>query len=122
MAGIKMRTLTDHKINLANDLIQIEVHSGFQGEPSIYRVKLPAGGNTELVFQLGPIGEVGVNGLTNEALLAIVLDRLRWFQENSLPCRENALAITKIEEGLQWLHTRTRRRIEAGVEGTKLPG
>lgn len=32
-------------------------------------------------FQNGPIKEVGVNGVTQEALIAICIDRLRSFQE-----------------------------------------
>jgi hypothetical protein len=34
------------------------------------------------------------------------------------PCRENAVAITKLDEALLWLEKRTRVRIERGVEGT----
>ncbi len=72
-------------------------------------------------FQKGPVCEAGVNGETNEALLAIVADRLQCFQSGPMPCRENALALTKIEEALHWLHTRTRRSLAAGVEGRGKP-
>lgn len=67
-------------------------------------------------FQLGPIKEVGINGVTSEALLAIVLHRLRILNEK-FPCRENSLAITNIEQGLMWLEQRTRNRQKRGVEG-----
>jgi hypothetical protein len=33
------------------------------------------------------------------------------------PCRENALAITKLDEALLWLEKRTRDRVARGVEG-----
>lgn len=69
-------------------------------------------------FQDGPIGEVGVNGVHNEDLLAIVVDRLQHFQAGEFRCRENAIALTKIEEALLWLGSRTKRRSDAGVEGT----
>jgi hypothetical protein len=36
----------------------------------------------EMVFQRGPINEEGLNGISNEALLAIVADRLRGFQKD----------------------------------------
>jgi hypothetical protein len=71
-----------------------------------------------VLFQNGPIKEVGVNGLTQEALLAIVIDRLRSFQAGQFSCRENAIALTKLEEGLMWLQRRTLARIRRGVEGT----
>lgn len=72
-------------------------------------------------FQHGPVCEEGINGVTNESLLAIVADRLQRFQRGPMPCRENAIALTKIEEALHWLQTRTRRRLAAGVEGRGKP-
>lgn len=71
-----------------------------------------------IVFQNGPIGDVGVNGATHEALLAILIDRLQAFQAGPFSCRENAIALTHFEEGLMWLQRRTRARIARGVEGT----
>lgn len=90
-----------------------------------YNVTLPApitldGVETSefrLHFQHGPIKEVGVNGITNEALLAIVIDRLNGAQEGPFKCRENALAITKLEEASLWLAKRTLDRMARGVEG-----
>ena len=69
-------------------------------------------------FQNGPIKEAGVNGVTEQALIAIVIDRLRSFQSGPFACRENALALTKLEEGMHWLAERTRDRERRGVEGT----
>jgi hypothetical protein len=74
-----------------------------------------------LDFQDGPISESGVNGLMNEELLAIIVDRLEHFQEGEFRCRENALAITKIEEAMHWLRHRTEGRKARGVEGTRTP-
>lgn len=71
-----------------------------------------------IVFQNGPIAESGVNGVTLESLIAIVIDRLRSFQAGKHGCRENALALTKLEEAMHWLHSRTRSRLARGVEGT----
>lgn len=69
-------------------------------------------------FQNGPIGEAGVNGISGEALLAIVEDRLKSFQSGPYACRENALALTHLQESMHWLHHRTRERVARGVEGT----
>lgn len=70
-----------------------------------------------LSFQKGAIKEAGKNGITDEVLLAIVLDRLRGFQAGEFSCRENALAITNIEQGLHWMNARTKDRVSRGVEG-----
>ena len=84
-----------------------------------------------LSFQNGPIGSpADMNGITGEALLAVLIDRLRGFQftrdeagnftkaPGPFACRENAIALTKIEEALMWLQSRTRARLARGVEGT----
>ena len=114
-----MREITDHKINPANDVLNIWAvdELGAGGANHRYTVKGPS---TELTidFQNGPIAEVGVNGVTHEVLLAIVADRLRAFQSGLYTCRENALALTKIEEAQHWLHSRTLTRMRRGVEGT----
>ena len=69
-------------------------------------------------FQNGPIKENEVNGCHQEDLLAIVLDRLQSFQSGEYACRENAIALTKIEEAMMWLNKRTADRQARGVEGT----
>ena len=69
-------------------------------------------------FQNGPILEFGVNGISNESLLAIVEDRLAGFQSGEFACRENAIALIKLQEAMMWLQKRTRDRMARGVEGT----
>lgn len=69
-------------------------------------------------FQEGPIKECGVNGVCNEDLIAMVICRLEHFQKSEWACRENAMAITKLEEALLWLRKRTMGRESRGVEGT----
>lgn len=75
---------------------------------------------TKVTFQKGPIKENGVNGCCNEDLIAMVIDRLNSFQESPYKCRENALAVTKLEEALHWLGHRTSNREKRGVEGTNV--
>lgn len=71
-----------------------------------------------VVFQNGPIKEVGINGVMNEDLIVMILDRLNGFQESQFKCRENSIAITKLEEALLWLNKRTLDRECRNVEGT----
>lgn len=72
----------------------------------------------EIHFQEGPIKECGVNGVCNEDLIAMVICRLEHFQKGPFACRDNAIAITKLEEALLWLRKRTIGRENRGVEGT----
>lgn len=124
-----MRKLTSHKVNECNEALDIKVldEPGAGGASHRYVIYRPHDAfndelNASLVFELsfqnGPIPEAGVNGITQEALLAIVEDRLKSFQAGPYACRENALALTHIQEAMHWLHHRTRERLARGVEGT----
>lgn len=128
-----MRELHGHKVNPANDVLTIQVQDGpgAGGANYLYAVygfhtlNNPSADSTcrdetamKILFQNGPINEAGVNGITHEVLLEIVADRLRSFQAGPYAGRENALALTKIEEAQHWLQHRTRARMARGVEGT----
>lgn len=121
-----MRTLTDHKVNGLNEAIEITVmDEPGQGEACHeYEISLQGpvgmalGPKTHISFQNGPVKEAGFNGISQEALLAVVIDRLRGFASGEFKTRENALALTYCEEALMWLQKRTRDRMARGVEGT----
>lgn len=116
-----MRELTSHKVNGVNDGLSVTVmdQPGQGGACHGYSISY---GNPvarcDIGFQNGPLNEVGTNGITHEALLAIVEDRLIGFQSGPYACRENAVALTKIQEAMMWLLKRTRDRLARGVEGT----
>ena len=64
----------------------------------------------ELSFQVGDPKVYGVNGVTNEALLAIMIHRLQGFQNNSSTnCSENQEAINHMELAMEALYSRTHR-------------
>lgn len=124
-----MRQLIEHKVGGLNDDLEIYVtdEPGPGGACHQYNVAYDlnpgtdAGGTTSLClirFQNGPVKEAGINGITQESLLAVVIDRLRGFQKGEFGCRENAIALTKIQEAMMWLQQRTRDRLVRGVEGT----
>lgn len=126
-----MRKLTDHKIGEANEKLAVCVmdeptvcgachHYSIEGFDAHSNASLPGSGISALpvLFQNGVLTEVGINGSTNEAYLAILIDRMRGFQNGPFKCRENALALTYLEEALMWLQKRTRDRLARGVEGT----
>jgi len=119
-----MRTLTDHIVS-GDQAVQLTItvtdEPGQGGANHRYHIttwKNEQPNSLDIHFQEGPIKEFGVNGITQEALLAIVIDRLRSFQSGPFACRENAIALTHFEEGLMWLQRRTVARIKRGVEGT----
>lgn len=120
-----MRTITDHKLNGLNDVLEITVldqpgQGGACHEYVIDSVPQDPHGNAHarIHFQNGPIKEKGVNGISGEALLAIVIDRLRCFQDGPYASNENMHALVKLTEALEWLQKRTKDRLARGVEGT----
>lgn len=78
-------------------------------------------GNPVIViqFQKGPRNDPdSQHGVLDGDLLEIVRDRLRAFQAGTFACRENACALTHIEEALMWMNKRAEDRAERGVLGT----
>ena len=70
-------------------------------------------------FQKGPRNDPeSRQGVLDCDLLEIVRDRLKGFQNGPMATRENACALTHIEEALMWLNKRVEDRIERGVLGT----
>lgn len=114
--------ITSHKVNPLNDKLVVRATDdpGPGGANHRYVVYGPPSTMADLYinFQNGGIAEAGINGVTHEVLIAIVLDRLHAFQKGVFACRENALAITKLEEAQHWLFHRTLERTQRGVEGT----
>jgi hypothetical protein len=120
-----MRTLTDHIVDgdSANHQLIIKVldEPGQGGACHQYNIDwYGSGAGTFVGFQNGPIKEFGVNGVTQEALLAIVIDRLRGFQSGPFACEDNAIALDYGEKMLFRLQKRTRERIARGVEGRNI--
>jgi hypothetical protein len=67
-------------------------------------------------LQNGPIQENGVNGCQVDTLIEaakLIIEGLN----KEFPCRENSMAITKLDEALLWLGKRKADREKRGVEG-----
>lgn len=103
----------------ANHAYKIAVYPAFDEngcrEPDVAPIT-----EVTLQFQNGGLKDVGPNGITDQALLAIVLDRLRGFNDGPFRSRENSVMITKIEEALMWGEKRGNDRSRRGVEGERI--
>jgi len=89
------------------------------GNPSGGSIK---GVGIDINWQDGPLGRgedrVEPNGAFIETVMVGLIKRLEYFQDIKFRCRENAIALTKLEEALMWLQWRTKRRELEGNEGT----
>lgn len=62
----------------------------------------------DIHFQEGNVDN-GVNGITNEDLISILINRLKTFQQGQYPCKENEQVIGLLEECLYHLSERELR-------------
>lgn len=127
-----MRTLEGHKVNPANDVLTVTVEdepgqggachryvvTGFHASTNPGHHGGEGVDKKVILFQNGPIAEVGVNGFTHEVLLEILIDRLAAFQRGPFACHENGKALDHVQAAQEWLKERTRARMARGVEGT----
>lgn len=129
------RELTSHQVNGCNEALKVTAldEPGHGGASHRYWIGIPfidpverhpsenvKRGRThhEIRFQDGPIAEVGTNGITHEALLAILIDRLEGFQSGPYACTENSAALIALKSAQGHLKSRTEKRLARGVEGT----
>jgi len=121
------RELTSHKVNECNNAITVFAadEPGPGGACSDYRAEFEMrhegqkrGQHFVFRFQNGPIADVGTNGITNEVLLAIMIDRLEGFQSGKFRNDKNQKALEYLIAAREALVQRTEERLARGVEGT----
>lgn len=111
-----MRIHTDHNGVYVNAISKTSEGKDVEGHLYFTQAGAKA---SKIEFQLGAVGENGVNGITNEALLAILIHRTKYL-DNRFECDENKRAIQHMEEALVNLEVRTARRMVRGVEGKEV--
>lgn len=98
-----------------------------QGVVSVFN-EVPEGGNptggftdmanTRINWQDGILVDGLKNGAFVEDVITAAIQRLEYFQNSKFNCQENADAITSLQDALSALETRTKARVEQGVENT----
>ena len=116
-----MRSLKSHIVegDSSNHQIEIDILDapGQGNAHHEYRICHNHEALGRISFQNGPIKEFGVNGITQESLLAIIIDRLECFQNGPFKSEYNQTALDHCKAALNSLQQRTRERISRGVEG-----
>ena len=92
-----------------NDGVNHDYEIYLQKENSICKIEFQKGARKE---------PESIRGIIDSDLLEIVRHRLQCFQKGDFASRENAVALTHIEEALMWLNKRVEDRIERNVLGT----
>lgn len=122
--------VTDHEVGFLNSALSI-VAVGDPG-PGGAHFMYDIGVKTEnlgdlpvapieygLKFQVGDPHET-INGISNEALLAILIHRMDGFQRGPFHCASNEMIRIHLKHALSIMHDRTRERMNRGVEGKNL--
>lgn len=113
-----MRIHTDHNgvaVNAIHTTFSSTSAEGIDVRGHVYQI-LHGAGSTGISFQNGPVKEHGVNGVTNEALLAILIDRIE-FLNGKFHSADNDKALNHCKLALEALERRTKERMARGVEG-----
>lgn len=102
--------------------IRVMDEPGFGGAHSMYDIewidRIGYRNHEYISFQHGTIKEAGLNGITHEALLAILIDRLECYQAGPYACGHNHEALGALNHALRLLQLRTHERVSRGVEDT----
>lgn len=111
--------LTDHKVTGADagPTLHVMATSDVDKNACRHYTTTAAATVSDIFFQKGSIKEGGVNGITNEVLVNIVLHRLQVLQSGKFPCQENEEAIALARDLLATLKRRTENRVSRGVAG-----
>lgn len=71
-----------------------------------------------ILFQSGIVPENGINGVTPEILLEVLIDRFEGYQSGQFACEENDAALTGMRDALAAIQRRRAERAERGVLNT----
>lgn len=120
METLTERVLTDHYDGhgLNESIALVADEPDGSGASHAYTATITGVEVARVQFQKGPRNVEGsIPGMTEAALLAILIDRLRGFQAGPYSSRENAINLTKLEECLHWTRARADARAKRGVLG-----
>lgn len=65
---------------------------------------------SEIKFHCGSFSPNELNGILNEDLLVILINRVESFQKSKMKCRENENALQHLYEALFWLNQRQNKK------------
>jgi len=116
-----MRSITKHLGGVSLNVAVGADEPDMSGASHLYEGTMDGNPCIRVQFQKGPRADpASIPGASDEALIAIVIDRLEGFQAGPFRCRENDLALTKMEEALHWIQSRARERHARGVLGKNI--
>lgn len=124
-----MRGIKTHEVNALNEALSITVRDvpGYCGASHEYEIRKVMTEETRMTldvgvlriqFQKGPVAVYGVNGVSNESLLAIVRDRLECLQRGPFACQTNRMALDFVVAAMAAVSLREQYRVPRHVEGT----
>ena len=106
-----------------NDIFTVD-DAGPGGAHHTYIIRAVDSGATilgEIRFQTGPRKEEdSISGVIDSDLLEIVRDRLKAFQAGPYSSEFNGMALSHIEEALNWMNRRVEDRIRRNVLGKNI--
>lgn len=132
---MEITNITSHRVNGLNEALEVQAigKPGPGGAHQLYKIKLHNQGtrvpHTDglprewiLNFQSRPIqSSADFDGLTTEALLAVLIHRQQGFATGPFSCSQNTDALAGLLSAAEALRARTKDRLDRGVEGQHVP-
>ena len=119
--GKEMKVLNEYP---SGHIVTVDNLSKQYGAPNLYTIHIPIphgkiiNSTIDINFQNGPIKEVGVNGINEDMLFDILIDRYENFLKCSTPSIENSHILRHLRMAKSYSEDRTQNRELRGVEGT----
>lgn len=105
-------------VNEENGSSSRYVLSGFNAETNPAAVDGDNKREVVIIFQNGVLPEVGVNGVTPELLIDVLIHKFEGFQSGKFACEENERALAGLRSSKAAIQARLSNRQARGVEGT----
>ncbi len=78
-------------------------HYAFSYKPSIDGPPVPMG---EIKFQNGPVSEAGINGISDEQVLQVLIDHVDGLAHGRIFVDQNQQAVLDLKQARSWLESR----------------
>lgn len=120
LSKTQTEVIHEHRIGGASLRVRSVIDAPYHAAGQFYVAETDLHDTNEhpLEFHRGNPAEVGFNGWTNEALLAVLIHRVGVL-DAAVPCAENKAAIEHMQSAVGYLNRRTTKRQARGVEGTQ---
>lgn len=112
VSGYRYEVKNFDNLNEPNQILQfVHKEQKWPQQKGVIEDGAPLDGDPEITIH---------DGTTNEEVISVLIHRLK-FLNLKQPCKENACAITHLQDALMWLNERSSKTVEKMTSGIVTP-